>query len=358
MANATYSLKKSLFSEVDNSIQNSVLIFLVILVTVLEKSILPCTFFFLYKKQQQQSQEQTTLIKHHQTTTKQTIVQLTSENQTFHTQLDLVNQSVKQNHQQITQVNQSFIDVSNNFRKYQKVSNLTRGKVDRLQHQLKCLSFELNKYKQDSVKSQANQLKTTDSQTDAPKKLVTIAKSSVEKKVNAYISIDGNNLHKSVQSLGLTIDWQRLQLYLASIAGNVDNFYFKYYTGLARDCNYQQQKWYKNLVQLKYQVIGLPISQRANGQEKTVGDDVKLTLDLMLQPIKPGDRIIIVTGDGDFIPLVSQLLAQNAKVTIIGADDNLNHGWYQTFEQERNFKLITLDSVSDKIVPLTKFAAA
>lgn len=358
MANPSSSLKKNLFPEVDNYIQNSVLILLIIVVTILEKSILPCTFFFLYKKQKQQSQEQTTLIKQETTATKQKIFQLTSENQTFHTQLNLINQTVKQNHQQIQKLNQSSIDIDKNFRKSEKVSNLIRGKVDRLQHEQKCFSLKLNKDKQDSIKPQTSKLKTKDFQINVKKQLVNIAKFSPEKKINAYVSIDGNNLHKSAQSIGLNIDWQRLQLYLASLVGNVDSFHFKYYTGVHNNYNYQQQKWYQNLVQLKYEVIGLPISQRANGEEKTIGDDVKLTVDLMLQPIKPGDRIILVTGDGDFIPLVSQLLVQNTKVTLIGADDNLNHGWYKTFGEEKNFKLITLNSISDKIVPLRKLAAA
>jgi len=50
-----------------------------------------------------------------------------------------------------------------------------------------------------------------------------------------------------------------------------------------------------------YEVITFPLSQRENGW-KTLGDDSAMGLDL-IEAVKPGDCVILVTGDGDFISL-------------------------------------------------------
>jgi len=47
--------------------------------------------------------------------------------------------------------------------------------------------------------------------------------------------------------------------------------------------------------------ITFPLSQRENGW-KTLGDDSAMGLDL-IEAVKPGDCVILVTGDGDFISL-------------------------------------------------------
>ncbi|MEB3123857.1 MAG: NYN domain-containing protein [Snowella sp.] len=170
-----------------------------------------------------------------------------------------------------------------------------------------------------------------------------------------HISIDGNNFSKTAEELGLTIDWKALKVALAEQTQGTDTFILKYYTGLYENPTYEQRSKLNYLKSLKYEVISLPLSRQGNGKWKTIGDDMAIGVDLM-DSVQPGDQVILVTGDGDFFPLIQRLLDRRANVTVIGASSH-THYRLQALQQE-GFQFIRLESISEQISQLQKLAVA
>ena len=169
----------------------------------------------------------------------------------------------------------------------------------------------------------------------------------------AHICIDGNNLSKTAKELGLEIDWQALKNALVELVQEADTFTLKYYTGLHDHLTFGQKAWLARLKNLKYEVMSFPLSQREEGKWKTVGDDMAIGVDLM-DAVKSGDLVILVTGDGDFIPLIERLQARQSKITVIGARSNTSRHLQKLLSQD----FISLESIGDKIVKLKQLAMA
>ncbi len=75
-----------------------------------------------------------------------------------------------------------------------------------------------------------------------------------------------------------------------------------------------------------------------------------------MDSVQPGDRVILVTGDGDFLPLIHKLLDRRANVTVIGAS---SHTSYRLQElQQEGFKFIRLESITEQISQLQKLSVA
>lgn len=176
-----------------------------------------------------------------------------------------------------------------------------------------------------------------------------------QRQTATHISIDGNNFSKTAEEIGLIIDWKSLKVALAEQAQGTDSFILKYYTGLYEHPTYEQQSKLNYLKSLKYDVVSLPLSRQANGKWKTIGDDMAIGVDLM-DSVQAGDRVILVTGDGDFVPLIQKLLDRQAQVIVIGASSHTSYR-LQGLQQE-GFEFICLESIGEQISQFQKLRAA
>jgi uncharacterized LabA/DUF88 family protein len=225
-------------------------------------------------------------------------------------------------------------------------SRLLVGATQKVQHQQKLTTATLNQQQQ-----QLNQLTPQEKPTpeiETEKRVIPLPQ---KRQTVTHIYIDGNNFSKTTETLGLEIDWKALKIALVEPAKQTDTFTLKYYTGLHEHLSPNQKQWLHHLKQLNYEVITFPLSQRENGW-KTLGDDLAMGLDL-IEAVKPGDRVILVTGDGDFIPLVERLQARNVDVNVVGASVNTNSRLQALLQQD----FIPLESISDQIVKLKRLTA-
>jgi uncharacterized LabA/DUF88 family protein len=225
------------------------------------------------------------------------------------------------------------------------------GAVQKVQHQQKLDGVSsLNQQKQlDALNAK---FKENHPNEETENKIISLSIPKT-KASTTHIAIDGNNFSKSAKELGVKIDWKALKNYLVEFAGKTDRFTLKYYTGLHDNPSQAQKKWLDRLERLKYEVIGFPLSQQDDGNFKTVGDDTAICIELM-QDAKIGDHVLLVTGDGDFVPLIEKLTAKGAKVTVIGFSFNTSHHLKQLLQE--NF--ISMESIIDKVVTLKKLNAA
>lgn len=159
-----------------------------------------------------------------------------------------------------------------------------------------------------------------------------------------YVYIDGNNLKKTAQGLELEIDWKALKSELFEL-GQGTAAQLKYYTGVHNRPSPRQKQHLSHLQDLNYQTTLCPIANRGNGKCKTIGDDLAICMDAM-EDVKTGDRVILVSGDGDFTGLVKKLIARGAKVTVIGGSDSTNYSIKNLLKQD----FISLESIAHKIV--------
>ena len=221
-------------------------------------------------------------------------------------------------------------------------NRLIVGQVQKTQHQQKVITVTINHQKQQLENLSAQPPVNQPPQIEQP----ILPVPSQKRQIHSYISIDGNNLTKTAKELGLKIDWKALKIFLAEQAKETDAFTLKYYTGLRKNQTSKQCPKFKHLTSLQYEVFTYPLSQQSDGTWKTKGDDMGIGVDLM-DSVQSGDQVILMIGDGDFIPLIEKLLARQAHVTVIGA--SFNTSLHIRKLEDHRFKFICLESIREQI---------
>ncbi len=121
-------------------------------------------------------------------------------------------------------------------------------------------------------------------------------KSSQNQKVFAFI--DSQNVYKGVQSSGWDLDWRKFRVYLRDKYQVERAFLFIGYMS-------QYQDLYSLLQESGYILIFKPTIATKDGEVKG-NVDAELIVECWRRE-KEYDKAIIVTGDGDFAPLVKIL---------------------------------------------------
>lgn len=129
--------------------------------------------------------------------------------------------------------------------------------------------------------------------------------------------IDGANLYATARQLGFDIDYRRLLKEIQTRGFLVRAFY---YTVLVESEEYSSIRPLVDWLDYNgYRVVTKPVKEftDASGRRRFKGNmDVELTIDaLELAPRL--DEIILVSGDGDFAPLVTALQRRGVKVTVM-----------------------------------------
>ncbi|MBD2436241.1 NYN domain-containing protein [Nostoc sp. FACHB-110] len=221
--------------------------------------------------------------------------------------------------------------------------------IQKLEHQQKLILKTVNTFEKSlvntvqPVSSPATHISTKFNQTSSEN--LVLAPKPVTR-----VYIDGNNLSFAADSLQIEVDYDALRIELSQNALRTN---FKYYTGVHSPISEGQQRFLNYLNHLRYEVIELPILARPEQQTfKTVGDDVKIVVDMMRE-VKNGDEVILVSGDGDFIPAVTDLQCRNVKVTVVAKKKMLSDKLAQIADV-----VIYLDDIYYKIAKYKKFDVA
>ncbi|GAB1541984.1 hypothetical protein NUACC21_46570 [Scytonema sp. NUACC21] len=225
---------------------------------------------------------------------------------------------------------------------------LSVSTLQKIQHQQQVISKTVANFEQ----KLANSEKSTDFKTNNLKSkpnfssVKTIAQSS---EPMTHVYIDGNNLSFAIDSLQIELNYDALRIELSQNAVRTN---FKFYTGVHSQMSEGQQRFLAYLEKLRYEVIKLPILSRSDSQTfKTVGDDVKIVVD-MISDVKNGDCVILVSGDGDFIPAVTEVQRRGAKVTVVAKKKMLSEQLAQIADE-----VIYLDDIQYNIAKYRKLVA-
>jgi hypothetical protein len=115
--------------------------------------------------------------------------------------------------------------------------------------------------------------------------------------------IDAQNIYKGVQSDGWSLDWRKFRVYLRDKYHVEKAFIFIGYMS-------QYQSLYSLLEESGYVLIFKPVIMRATGEVKG-NVDAELIVKCWRREGEY-NKAVIVTGDGDFVPLVKILQEKGA----------------------------------------------
>ena len=192
--------------------------------------------------------------------------------------------------------------------------NLTLSKVSKLDHKQKVTAIAISKQVDklvDLAESNTVKKSTKVTQIKKPVKLTPIRQPATR------VYVDGNNLSCAAKEMDIDVDYKALRLYLMG-KGKSE---FSYYRGVAQNPTVAHQRFVGSLEKYGYRVTELPVVRFADGTVKTVGDDMAMGIDI-LEENQQGDRVVLVTGDGDFIPVVKRIQERGVKVTVVGRKAN------------------------------------
>ncbi len=224
------------------------------------------------------------------------------------------------------------------------------SKIDKLQYQQKAIVVNIAQL-QDKLdhktapQSENHRQNNQNNSQKSPVKCLTDTQTSVTR-----VYIDGNNLSFALNRLQIEVDYNALRVELSQ---NATATTFKFYTGVHSPMTEGQKRFISYLEHLRYEVIGLPILPRPDSNTvKTVGDDVKIAVD-MLGEVKQQDRVILVSGDGDFVPAIAEIQRRGAEVTVVA-----NKGMLSQQLSEIANDVIFLDDIQYQIAKYTKLSVA
>lgn len=132
------------------------------------------------------------------------------------------------------------------------------------------------------------------------------------------VFIDQSNFYHACEKMGIEPDYGSLMCMLTPEIGQCE---IRIYLGVYNPPSQRQVKLNKELQGLGYQVIEHPIAKYSDGSKKVVGDDNQLTCDLLTMvlngEISDRDRVVLISADSDFTPLLQQIRQQGISVELI-----------------------------------------
>lgn len=136
--------------------------------------------------------------------------------------------------------------------------------------------------------------------------------------MRTYAFIDASNIIYGARAEGWLIDQKKLFAYLRRRFRTSDLFF---YFG-KDDKNKEQEKFLKKLTSFGYTLRVKQIKRY--GLRQKANCDVDLTMDMLLLKDKY-DRAIVLTGDGDFLPLFTYLKKEGKEIIILAFSKRTAH---------------------------------
>lgn len=157
------------------------------------------------------------------------------------------------------------------------------------------------------------------------------------------IFIDGANLHASAYHLGMDLNYEQLIPYLLGSSSTAAEIHF--YSGWDPS-NREQTRFHRYLKeQLGFQIHRKRVVHFDGGGSKA-NMDGQMIVDLLRSNY---ERVILLSGDGDFLPALEQLRSEGIPVTVAAFGQDTHR------EMRRNFPFVDLAQVlshGQKVIPL------
>jgi uncharacterized LabA/DUF88 family protein len=138
--------------------------------------------------------------------------------------------------------------------------------------------------------------------------------------------IDGQNLHMNTKSHGWKIDLARFRVYLRE-KYNVDTAY--YFLGAVND---EYEKLYENIQKAGFILIFREHNQSMVGKKKgNVDTDIVFAVMEKIAEREKFNKVILVSGDGDYIKMVKYLARKNRLGKVLAPNRKSMSSLYGSF---------------------------
>jgi uncharacterized LabA/DUF88 family protein len=156
-----------------------------------------------------------------------------------------------------------------------------------------------------------------------------------KKKENNFAFIDGQNLHLSNE---YKINYRKFRIYLKDKYKISKAYYFLGFKG-------DEQNLYKNLQEAGFILV---FNERGENMESTKKGniDTNLVFNCMRSLIENSlDKIILVSGDGDYKPMIDYLIEKNKFINLLTPTNNVS----SLYKILRNKYMFNIKLIQNKI---------
>lgn len=149
------------------------------------------------------------------------------------------------------------------------------------------------------------------------------------KEIKNFAFIDGQNLHLGTQDSGWNIDYKKLRVYLKDKYNIVEAHYF---LGFVSE---KEQDLYTNLQKAGFILDFREHSSALKGKKKgNVDCDIVFSVMKKLAEKEDFDKVVIISGDGDYIKLVDYLIKKNKFEKILFPNGKFASSLYKKYGSE------------------------
>jgi uncharacterized LabA/DUF88 family protein len=154
-------------------------------------------------------------------------------------------------------------------------------------------------------------------------------------KIKNLAFVDGQNLHLGTKQDKWKVSFQKFRIYLKDKYHVAEAYYFLGYASEA------EQKLYTNLQKAGFIVVFKEHYENLKANKKgNVDTDVVFEIMKNLIDNKDFDKIILVSGDGDYKKLIDFLIEKNKLEKILFPNKNFASSLYCTRNWVQNFTII------------------
>ena len=134
--------------------------------------------------------------------------------------------------------------------------------------------------------------------------------------MNNYAFIDGQNLHLGTKEENWSVDFQKFRIYLNRKYKVTEIYYFIGYFIP------EYQKLYDKITEAGYILIFKPHSENLSSRKKG-NVDIDIVTEVFKNLIENRDlnKIVIVSGDGDYLNMIKYLIEKNKFLKILFPND-------------------------------------
>ena len=158
------------------------------------------------------------------------------------------------------------------------------------------------------------------------------------------IFIDNSNIFQGFRKYDIKVDYEKLK---NVITKNRKLHEIILYEGVIYPMSPGKKKWYKDLKNNSGYIIKTSFNKIALGARIEKKIDIKIAIDMISFAYeKKYDTAVLVSGDGDFIPVVKKLKEMNRNVEIWGFKYSIANALKEELEQEN---INYLDDVLSRI---------
>ena len=158
------------------------------------------------------------------------------------------------------------------------------------------------------------------------------------------IFIDNSNIFQGFRKYNLKADYEKLKNIITK-GRKLQSIHL--YEGVMYPLSPEKKKWYKDLSEKSGYVIEASFDKIAFNQAIEKKVDIKIAIDIVSFAYENAyDRAVLVSGDGDFVPVIKKIKGLDKNVEVWAFRYSLANTLKEVIEQEN---IYYLDDVLKKI---------